>query len=135
MRTRDAAVVMALVAALCACTGDSEPTSSDPLTPIALECDEFADTSARINDAQAELYSGSGDGEAIDALVAELEALEEGAPDDVQESLRDMAEAFRDAEEILADPTPQNQARLARLAPELADDGQRISAYIASQCA
>lgn len=151
MGARMGIVVVVLAAALSACTDDPEssprsgpepspePTSQStapeaPLTEVTVPCPEFADTAQRIADAQAALYSGAGDNTAIDDLEAELDALKEGAPPDVQAALTDIGAGFRDAAELLEDPTPKNKARLADLASTLAAAGQKITGYITSKC-
>jgi hypothetical protein len=145
-------LAVVLAAALGGCSDDpessdepssSEPSSSTslsteqsvPLTETPVDCPEFAEVATKITDAQTALYSGTGDTAVIDDLVAELDGLKEGAPADVQDALDDMASAFQDAAEILADPTAENQAKLAELGPQLADAGQKITAYFTSQCA
>jgi hypothetical protein len=133
-------LAMALALALSACSGDPESspessTSPDAtLTEVTISCPEFEDTAKKITDAQTKLYGGTADSETIDELVAELDALKEGAPPDVQTALTDMGAGFRDAAEILENPTPQGRAELAKLAPKLAEDGQKITAYITSEC-
>lgn len=138
MRTREALLAVVLAAALSACSGDDtadpDPKPSDPVTEITLECAEFADTAEKITDAQTALYSGAGGTGAIDTLSAELTALQADAPPEIRTALTGMLAAFRDAEEILENPTPENKARLADLSPKLSADGQRITAYITSQC-
>jgi hypothetical protein len=134
-------------AALSACTGDSgdsgdsddsgdsEPShSGGPLTEIAVDCAQFADTAKKITDAQTALYSGTGGKAAIVGLVTELTALKAGAPSEIQAALTDMSAAFRDAEELLENPTPENKAKLADLSPKLSEDGQKITAYITAEC-
>jgi hypothetical protein len=146
VRARKALLAVALIVALSACTDDdrpsSDPSSSDtpasapeaPLTEITVPCAQFAEATQKITDAQAALYSGSGGSAAIDDLVAELTALQEGAPPDIQTALTDMAAAFRDAAELLENPTPDNKAKLVDLSSKLAADGQKITAYITSKC-
>jgi hypothetical protein len=132
-------VALALSVSACSDDGDdpesgASPTSDTPLTEITVDCPEFEDAAKKITDAQAALYSGRGDSEAIDDLVAELDALKEGAPDDVQTALTDMGAAFRDAAALLEKPTRENKAKLVQLAPQLAEDGQTITSYITSEC-
>jgi hypothetical protein len=139
VRTREAILAVALALALSACTGDDdsadpEPNRSDPVTEITVDCDRFSDTTTKITDAQTALYSGSGGTAAIDTLTAELTALKADAPADIQTALTDMLAAFRDAEKLLDKPTPENKAKLADLSPKLSADGQKITAYITSQC-
>ena len=139
MRTREAILAVALALALSACTGDDDsadpdPDPSDPVTEITVECDEFSDTATRITDAQRALYSDSGGTAAIDTLTAELTALKADAPPDIKTALTDMLAAFRDAQEFLDHPTPENKAKLADLSPKLSADGQKITTYITSQC-
>ena len=139
MRTREALLAVVLAAALSACSGDDDtadpdPKPSDPVSEITLECAAFADTAEKITDAQAALYSDTGGAAAIDTLSAELTALKADAPEDIQTALTDLLAAFRDAKEILENPTPENKAKLVDLSPELSADGQKITAYITSQC-
>ena len=141
MRIRQGILVVALAAALSACTGesgdsgDSEPShSGGPLTEITVDCGQFADTAEKITDAETALYSGSGGTAAIDNLVTELTALKAEAPSEIQSALTDMSAAFRDAEELLDNPTPENKAKLADLSPKLSEDGQKITAYITAEC-
>ena len=137
MRNRVGILVLLLASFLSACSDDggSDDESSAPSdspTEITIDCDEFEDTAAVITEAQTALYGG--DPNALDTLLAELEALEEGAPEDVQTALADMADAFVRAEELLEDPTPEKQAELAELTPQLSEDSQTITAYITAQC-
>ena len=144
MLARTGVAGLALVLSLSACSGDPEPESGpgpatsdppgDPLTEVTISCPEFEDTARRIAEAQAELYSGTSDAEVVDSLVAELDALKEGAPEEVRSALDDMGAGFREAAELLADPSAKDRAALARLAPELAADGETITAYITTQC-
>ena len=134
MRVREAIFAAVLIVSLSACGGDPESNPSDELTEITLSCEKFDDTAKKITDAQAALYSGTGSSEAIDILEAELAALEDGAPADVRTALADLSAAFRDAEEILEKPTPENTAKLADVAKKLSDDGQKVTAYITAEC-
>jgi hypothetical protein len=140
VRTREAILAVTLAIALSACSGgddesgDAKPNPSAPVTEITIDCDKYADTAKVITDAEAELYAGTGGTAAIDTLVTELTALKAGAPAGIQTALTDMEAAFRDAEEILENPTPENKARLADLSPKLSTDGQEITAYIRSEC-
>lgn len=139
VRSGVAVVVASLAGAaamLSGCSGDDakDTRPSAPLTEITVECDKFADTAQRITDAQTELYTGTGGKAAIDQLVGELEQLEEGAPADVQTALENLADGFRDAQELLADPSAENKEKLTEVSQSLAKDGQRITAYIVSKC-
>lgn len=135
MRTRAAILAVVLIAALAACSdsGDKSPSAavSDTTT---VDCAKFADASTKIAEAQTELYSGSNAAASIETLVAELDALKADAPDDVDEALTEMGEAFRTAAEILDDPTPENQAELAALAPKLSEASQKITEYVVDHC-
>ncbi len=147
MRARVGILAMVLGLAVVSCTDEpSDPAgpsaspeaspqagaSDPPLTEITVPCPRFEETAKKITDAQAALYAGTG--AAIDDLVAELNGLKEGAPPDIQAALTDMVAAFRDAAELLANPTRDNMAELAELAPKLATDGQKITAFFTSQC-
>lgn len=144
MRVRGIVLGVALVAALTACSGgdgdgDGEPGAApeptESLTEVVVDCPEFADTAQRVADAQQALYARGGSGaDAVDDLVAELEALEVGAPADVRAALGDLAEGFQAAQRLLEDPTPEQQAELAEVSAELAAAGERVTAYITEQC-
>lgn len=123
-----------LTLAACADDTDDEPDADPTPTEITIDCDEFERTAALITQAQTDLYSGTGGPETIDTLVAELEALEDGAPGEVRLALTEMADAFREAEQLLEHPSPQGQQRLLDLAPELADHSQTITEYVVDQC-
>jgi len=141
MRTRVAILAVVLAAALTACSdGDDKPATrgaGSPGTPTTdhttVDCAEFAETAKKIADAQADVYAGGGRG-AVDALVAELDELKDGAPADVQAALDDLADAFGQAAQIMTDPTDENKAELAALGPKLSEDGRTITAYIVSKC-
>lgn len=131
-------LVVLLAAALAACSDDSgDGDSADPsasLTEITIDCDEFQEAADRVTQAQADLYGGTGGAEAIDTLIAELEALKEDAPDNVRAALTDMATAFRDAAELLENPTPENEDELTKLAPQLEAASRTITDYVTSEC-
>jgi hypothetical protein len=131
--TRAVALAVALMAALSGCGGSGDKPSA-PLTEITIPCKQFSDTAEKIADAQAEIYSGSGGTEATDSLLSELDALEDGAPAEVKAALSEMGDAFRQAQEIMDDPTQANAAELADLGPKLSEDSQKITAYIVSKC-
>jgi hypothetical protein len=138
VRTRDAFLAVVLVLAATGCSGDgdgdAEPNPTDPVSEITVDCEEYDDAAKAITSAQAELYADSGSEGAIDRLAGELAALKDDAPPQIQTALTDMEAGFRDAKEFLANPTPENKANLVDLAPELTADGQRITAYIRSEC-
>lgn len=146
-------LAVALVTSLAACSDDdpdSDPSSNDDptaavgtpsgtaepsVTEVTVDCPEFADTAKKIVEAQTELYTPGGDAaQAIDDLLVELEALKEGAPEDVQQALTDLGSGFQDAAGLLEDPTSENQAALVELAPQLAEDGATVTGYITEQC-
>jgi hypothetical protein len=133
-------LAVALVASLAACSDDDPESDADPhatditMSEVTVDCPQFADAAKKIADAQAALYDGSGGAGALDDLVAELDALKDDAPDDVDAALDDMADAFRDAAAILENPNPDNQAELADLGEKLSEDSQKITEYITSQC-
>ena len=148
-------LAVALAASLAACSDDPDSKSDSPsngesessavtdtpnndVTVGSIDCPEFADVAAKIVQAQTDLYapSGAGDpGAAIDELVAELDGLKEGAPEDVEEALSELGDGFERAAELLEDGTRQGQAELLTLAPQLAEAGQAITDYVAEQCA
>lgn len=136
MRTRMAVLVVVIAAVVTGCGGDEKEAGkpSAPLTEITVSCDKFADTAKRITDAQTALYSGTDAKTAIDQLVGELEQLKDGAPADVETALDDLVDGFRDAEQLMADPTDANKEDLAKVSADLAKDGRRITAYIVSKC-
>ncbi|WP_182376436.1 hypothetical protein [Nocardioides sp. WS12] len=132
---------LAVLALLCGgCSDDPDESDADPSAPvtdITVECDRFEDTAQRITDAQTALYDGKdspADAEAVDTLVAELDALKDDAPDDVDTALTDLGEGFRSAQELLADPSAADGAALAELAPGLSEDSQTVTTWILSQC-
>jgi hypothetical protein len=139
VRTREAFLAVTLALALSACSGnddggDAEPNPSEPVSEITVDCDEYDGAAEAIADAQAELYSAPGTDGAIDKLASELSALKEDAPPDIQAALADMEAGFRQAEQFLENPTPETNAKLVALAPTLSAEGEKITAYITSQC-
>lgn len=136
-----AVVLLAALALACAaCSGEedaSPPDPSAPLTEIAVECERYAGTAQRITEAQTALYDGKdspGDASAVDDLVAELEALEEEAPDDVDTALAGLADGFRAVQQVLAAAPSADTAELAQLSTGLAEDSQVVTAWILEQC-
>lgn len=123
------------------CSGDPDEPVADPSAPLSdvtVDCDRFEDTAQRITDAQTVLYDGKDspdDAAAVDDLVGELQALEEEAPDDVDAALRGLAEGFRSAQELLADPGTADSGELSTLSATLAEDGQAVTTWILSRCA
>ena len=98
-------------------------------------CTKLVAAGQRLVSAQSTLYSGgSGSSSAITTVVGELKALEKGAPSDIRSALTDMIGAFQDTENVLHHPTSQNQSQLASLGVKLANDGQKISTYVATKC-
>ncbi|MFL6159263.1 MAG: hypothetical protein ACJ72D_24520 [Marmoricola sp.] len=150
MRVRPGILTAVLLAASVCLTGcgggddkaDASPSAtksrlggpSDPLTETTVPCARFAATAKKITDAQAALYTGKGGGAPLEALVTELDGLKPGAPADVKAALTDMADGFRAASKLLDHPSALDRARLARLSPKLASDGQKISRYVVSRC-
>ena len=111
----------------------SSPTSK--VTQTTLDCDKYADTAQKIAQAQQELYAGSGGStDALDALKSEMDALKDGAPDDVKAAIDELNDAYAKVQEIIADPSSQAQSDLASMGPKLASDGQTIATYVVSQC-
>lgn len=134
-RARNAAVLaVILLASTTGCGGGSKDKPAAPMTEVTIPCDRFADTAKKITDAQAEIYGGSGGSEAIDALLAELDALKDGAPGDVKKALTEMSDAFQKAQDVLKDPANADTAELADLGTKLSEDSQKITAYIVSKC-
>ncbi len=137
---RPVALLAALALACAACSGDKDASPPDPsasLTDIAVDCDRYEDTARRITEAQTALYDGKdspGDASAVDELVAELEALEDEAPDDVDTALAGLADGFRTAEQVLAAAPSADAAELPRLSTGLAEDSQVVTAWILEQC-
>ena len=145
-------LAVALAASIAACSDDPDsdsPANEDPtssvgtasgtaepsVTEATVDCPEFAETARTIVEAQTELYTPGGDAaQAIDDLLVELEALKEGAPEDVQQALTDLGSGFQDAADLLEDPTRENQAQLVALAEQLAEDGETVTGYITEQC-
>lgn len=136
-------VPVALLVALAAagCSGDDpekpEADPSAPLSEIAVDCDRYADTAQRITEAQTALYDGkdSPDDEgAVDDLVAELDALKDEAPDDVDTALTDLGAGFRSAEELLASPGATDGTELTEVASSLAEDSETVTTWILDQC-
>lgn len=139
-----AARLLGLLAALAVasgCSGDPDEPDADPSAPlseIAVDCDRYEDTAQRITDAQTALYDGKDspdDATAVDDLVGELEALEEEAPDDVDAALRGLADGFRSAQQLLADPGTADPGELSTLSAALAEDGRAVTTWILSRCA
>jgi hypothetical protein len=105
------------------------------MTEITVPCDTYADTAKKITDAQAEIYSGTGDGaEAIASLRSELDGLQDGAPADVKAALTELGDALEKAQQIMADPENADTSELADLGPKLSEDSQKVTAYIVSKC-
>lgn len=139
MRTRKAILAVTLAVALSACSGDDDgddagPNPSDPVSEITLDCDEYDDAAQAITQAQAALYAAPGSDGAIDRLAEELAALMDDAPSEISSALTRLETGFRQAEQYLEHPTPKNSTLLVELAPELSSDGQKVTAYITSQC-
>lgn len=142
-RRRPAALLLGPLVALAVasgCSDDPDKPDADPsapLTDVAVDCERYEDTAQRITDAQKALYDGKDspdDATAVDALVTELEALEEEAPDDVDGALAGLADGFQSAQQLLANPDAADAAALAELAPALAEDGQAVTAWILDEC-
>jgi hypothetical protein len=115
--------------------GKSDDKPSSSMTEVTIACDKYADTAKKITDAQAEIYSGAGGStEAVDALLFELDGLKKDAPADIDDALTEMSDGFRQAQQVMASPTPENTKKLADLGPKLSADGQKITAYIVSKC-
>lgn len=141
---RPAPLLLGLLVALAVASGCSddpdepEADPSAPLSDVTVDCDRYEETAQRITDAQTALYDGKDspeDATAVDDLVGELEALEDEAPDDVDTALSGLADGFRSARELLADPQSGDPGELATLSASLAEDGQAVTTWILSQCA
>lgn len=140
---RPLAPLLGLLVALAVATGCSEDPDepeaepSAPLSEVTVDCERYADTAQRITDAQTALYDGRDspdDAAAVDDLVAELDALKDEAPDDVDTALTDLGAGFRSAEELLASPEGNDAAELAPVASSLAEAGETVTAWILEQC-
>lgn len=146
MRVRAGILVVVLAASVTACGGggdDEKPgagstrlgSPSSQVTQSRIDCAKYADTAQKITEAQQELYAGSGGStEALDTLKSRMNALKDGAPDDVQAAIDELNVAFVKVKEVMANPTSEAQQELAQMGPKLAADGQTITAYIVSQC-
>ena len=150
MRVRAGILVVVLAAALTACGGggdkkDADKTPGGPstrlstptakVTEVTLDCEKYRDTAQKIAEAQQELYAGSGGStEALDTLKSRMDALKDGAPDNVKAAIDELNQAFEKVQQIMANPTAEAQQELAQMGPKLATDGQTISTYIVSQC-
>jgi hypothetical protein len=98
-------------------------------------CAKLSQAGQRIQQAQVKLYTTSGgDKAAVQALVAELNGLKDGAPAAIKSALGDLASAFAQAQDLLAHPSSANSTTLARIGSKLATDAQQISAYVVAQC-
>lgn len=135
--------LLVALAALTGCSGDPgdprepEADPSAPLTDVTVDCERYADTAQRITDAQTALYDGKDspdDTEAVNELVAELDALKDEAPDDVDTALTDLGAGFRSAKELLEEPDGTDGAELTEVASSLAEDSQTVTAWILDQC-
>lgn len=128
-----APLVAFLLISLTGCGGSGDKPSSG-MTEITLDCQKYADTARRITEAQTALYQRQGGTEAVDRLLAELDGLRAGAPADVKAALAELGTAFRQAQQVLAAPTPGHAAALGDLGPKLAEDSRKVTAYIVSRC-
>ncbi|HET6154026.1 MAG TPA: hypothetical protein VFE15_13820 [Marmoricola sp.] len=137
-----------LVASLAGCGGSSDKASdgktpsaaqsrlgtpSAPLTDTTVPCAKFSATAAKIADAEKDLYTGGAAG-TLQALIAELDALKKGAPDDVQTALTDLGNGFKEAAADIKKPTASAQADLATIGQRLSQDSQAITSYVVKQC-
>lgn len=132
-------MVVPLLLTAAACTSkahDISKPSDTPLPPIVVHCAKFEATAKKISDAQGALYGTvKGDAhQAVETLATELTALESGAPSDVKSALADMISAFRNAEELLKNPTADNKKTASDLAKKLSADGQKITKYFTTHC-
>lgn len=148
MRVRAGILAVLLAAAATACGGGDGDTAKTPsgtntrlgtptskATQTTLDCDKYAGTAQKIARAQQELYAGSGGStDALDSLKAEMDALKDGAPEDVKAAVDELNEAYAKAQEVVADPTSSAREELASMAPKLSADGTTIATYVVSQC-
>lgn len=146
MRVRAAILVVILGVALTGCGGgggDKKPsaqstrlgTPSGQVTEVTLDCAKYADTAQKIVEAQQELYAGSGGStEALDTLKSEMDALKDGAPDNVKAAIDELDDAFAKVQEIITSGSATAQQELATMGTKLSADGQTITTYIVSRC-
>ena len=136
-----AVAVVALLAGLASCTSSSPTKPTGTVSPTALAtdtahlgayCASLAAAAQKINAAEVALYRGATG--SVAPLVAELRSLQAGAPAQIQSALSDMINGFVAAQDVLAHPTKQNEAKLAAEAPRLAADAQQLSTYLVSRC-
>ena len=152
MRPCRCMIAGALVFVLAACTTTTHghaPKASSPgvssaaiTTPNSLPtkavsryCQKLRTAGERIQQAQVQLYSpGTGKSEAINTLLAELDGLKIGAPQEIKSALSDLASGFQRADSLLAHPSSGNSSALASIGSKLATDARKITGYVASQC-
>lgn len=149
MRVRSGILVLLFLTVVAGCGGDDSSStdgdaSGDPssrvqgpsggLTELTVPCAEFSATASKIVEAQTDLYTGSGAEDALDSLVAELDALKDGAPEKVKKALTDLGDGFEKAAALAKDSTATARAELAALATKLSAAGQTVSSYVVEKC-
>jgi hypothetical protein len=117
-------------------TGSAEFGQSTSSKPVSAYCTKLRAAGARIQAAQVQMYTGAGSqaSSALTALESELGALKSGAPASIKAALTDLANAFRQAQSLLAHPSSSSGTALAQISSKLASDAQAITGYVASQC-
>jgi len=150
MRVRAGILVLVLAGALTGCGGGGDKgdsgkspssgntrvsTPTSKVTQTTLDCAKYADTAQKITEAQQELFAGGGGStEALDTLKSRMNALKDGAPDNVKAAVDELNDAFAKVQEIIANPSSEAQQELATMGPKLSQDGLTITTYIVSQC-
>lgn len=159
MRIRDAVVVLTAtvsLAGLAACSssskspstsgGSSTTSSVSPTTSAKTSaaggggavadgyCGKLVAASEKLSSVASSLSDPTNAKQAIDNLVTELKALQDGAPSTVSAALSDMINAFQTSEAALTNPSAANSAALQNLGTKLEADGATITNYVTNDC-